>query len=468
MGSRQPGALSSTLAALLAGWLATGPAWAVASSSAPTRSEIAVLIVPLGPQSEAAAGQIDVAVRDAIERTERFALVRLVDVLDARNASERETQVEVGEKALAKARAAYNELDTIQAFKESNKAIRAFEQADLSRRMKELTGAWNMKIASLVANGETKAAQLEIQKILAVFPDATFSPNYFPPEEIAFAEKARAAAKKSDGTLEVTTIPSGAEIYVDGSFRGISPTTVKGLAPGDHYVTAKTPGYSLVQQKARPGAVALTLPKAEAWPRYQEVVQEIVKNPWGPGRDAAAMTFGEWVGVDQLFVGIVESAPGASRGQLTFLRLDVKDGHNFAHAQDSVSLGQSLMEDSAELATRMLLTDDPRRGGPVSHFTGPGGSFFTRKNSGYFLLGTGAVLLAGGVFFGLQANLQAETFLGLPQPDPRGAGVSSRGRTYALMADLSFLVGLAAAGTGGFLAFVPAEPADGAAASEAP
>ena len=418
-----------------------------------------MLIVPLGASSDEAAGRIGFAVREAIERTGRFEQIQLVDVLDAEEAKVRERHVEVGEKALASARAAYDQLDTVKAFAETRKAMLAFEQTDLSRRLQSLTGAWILKIASLVANGETRAAQLEIRRLLAVAPEATFSPNYFPPDEIAFAEAARTAARKGDAELEVTTIPSGAEVHVDGSFRGVSPVTVTGLAPGEHYVTARAAGYALVQQKSGPGVIALTLKEAEQWPRYQGVLQEITRDPFGPGRDQAAATFGKSLGVDQLFIGIVERAPGASRAHVTFLRLDVEDGHNFAHAQASVALDDSLLRETGALAARMLVTDDPRRGGPVTHFTGSGRGFFTRKNTGYLLLGTGAALLAGGIVFGLRASSEAETLRGLPQPDPRAAELRVSGPGYALMADLSFLVGLAAAGTGGFLAFIPASGA---------
>jgi hypothetical protein len=45
------------------------------------------------------------------------------------------------------------------------------------------------------------------------------------------------------GSLLVTTTPPGAQVYVDGSMKGISPTTIPGLSPGPHAIILKMEGY---------------------------------------------------------------------------------------------------------------------------------------------------------------------------------------------------------------------------------
>jgi hypothetical protein len=45
------------------------------------------------------------------------------------------------------------------------------------------------------------------------------------------------------GSLSVTTTPAGASVYVDGVQRGVSPTTIPGLAAGSHTVLLKLSGY---------------------------------------------------------------------------------------------------------------------------------------------------------------------------------------------------------------------------------
>jgi hypothetical protein len=45
------------------------------------------------------------------------------------------------------------------------------------------------------------------------------------------------------GSLSVTTTPPGAQVYVDGGMKGITPTTIPGLSPGAHAIVLKMGGY---------------------------------------------------------------------------------------------------------------------------------------------------------------------------------------------------------------------------------
>lgn len=51
------------------------------------------------------------------------------------------------------------------------------------------------------------------------------------------------------GLLEVATVPTGGEVFVDGRAYGAAPTVVDGLLAGDHYLTVKLPGYSRVVRR---------------------------------------------------------------------------------------------------------------------------------------------------------------------------------------------------------------------------
>ena len=53
-----------------------------------------------------------------------------------------------------------------------------------------------------------------------------------------------AATPVSTGSLVVTSDPTGAEIFIDDGFNGVSPLTISGLVPGTHTVTAKLQGYT--------------------------------------------------------------------------------------------------------------------------------------------------------------------------------------------------------------------------------
>lgn len=67
------------------------------------------------------------------------------------------------------------------------------------------------------------------------------------PGDVADDEPVIAAAATlpaESGSLAITTTPAGAEVYVDGSLRGLSPVTIDRLAPGTHAVHLKLSGYA--------------------------------------------------------------------------------------------------------------------------------------------------------------------------------------------------------------------------------
>jgi hypothetical protein len=455
MASPKRKASSSGLALGLLACMAAGPVRA----EAPATPRLSLLVVTTGAELQDEAARIGAGARSALHRTERVTLVPLVDLLDHAGAAARGKQLQVGRQSLEAARHAYNDLDTDKALRETKRAITAFEQTDLTRHLGELTAAWLVKIASLVGNGETKAAQLEIQKLLAVDATARFSPNYFPPELIAFAERARGPARAGQAKLEVKTTPPGAEVYVDGSYRGLSPLTVEALAPGEHYVTVRSAGHALAQQRAPVGGVSLTLQRAEGWPLYEAAHRRIAEHPHRSSRDEAALELARSLPLEQLILAILDGSPGSSAAQLTLVRLDVADGHNLAFAQERLSLDAHLEQKAQALFERLVAVDDPRRGGPVTHARAdPGQALSTRKTAGYALLGAGVVMLAGGTWLGLQASSEADRFRSLPQTDPGAGSVRASGRRFAVFADLSFLTGLAAAGGGGYLAFLHGPP----------
>jgi hypothetical protein len=53
----------------------------------------------------------------------------------------------------------------------------------------------------------------------------------------------------TSGTLEVTSVPPGAQIMVDNLFRGVSPLTLTGLSPGNHTIMLQSTGYNQYQQQ---------------------------------------------------------------------------------------------------------------------------------------------------------------------------------------------------------------------------
>ncbi|RKH61925.1 PEGA domain-containing protein [Corallococcus interemptor] len=456
-------ALHATLSGWLVGMLAMGPAFAQQQHvplrlmprtlPAATGPRVAVVAIPVEASLEGEAQALAHWAEQAVARSGRMELVRLTDALDAQGAAARQAKAVEGNAAFKDGAKAYDELDTVKALQSFDKAVKAYEQADLSRAFPLLSRARVMKAATQVANGENKAAELEMRGVLAVDPRATFNPNFFPPEEVAFVEKERKAQLDgAQATLNVRTQPAGAQVFVDGTYRGVSPLSLTGLTRADHYVTLLAPGYAVTEGRAREGDASFTLTKLPVQQRYAAIVDRIAKNPDDEERDQALQELGALAGVPQVLALVVRGGPGNAPLTVTGLRMDVADGHNQAYALGQVPRGEAMATGSEALLTGLVAQDAARVDGkPVKHFAGGGG--VSRQTAGYVLLATGVALLAGGIYFGLEASSKSDAFKTAPQGSTRAEDLKSTGKTYALVADIGVLAGLVSAGAGSYLAF---------------
>ncbi len=456
-------ALHAVLSGWLVGLLAVGPA--AAQSPMPARlmpralpaattsaSGVTVVAIALDAAARGEAARLAYLAEQAVAGSGRLQLVRLVDALDANGWREREARAAEAATAMKEGQRAYDELDTQQALQQFDKAVRASEAGDLSLRFGELSRARGMKAASQVANGENTAAQLEIRSLLGVDPRAQFSPNFFPPESMAFVEKERKAAlAAAPSSLTVRTEPVPAQVFVDGEFRGVSPVALTNLPPADHYVTVLAPGYALAQRRARAGDTVLTLEPLPTQKPLQVLTETVARKPEGAERDRALRELGALAGVPQVLALLVRGGAGAGPLEVTGLRLDVADGHNLAYGLGTVPRGDGMAAGSRELLAQLVSADAPRQGGkPVTHFAG---SSATRRTVGLVMLATGVALVAGGIYFGMEASAKEDDFRRAPQNSPRAQDLKDTGKTYALVADVGVLAGLVSAGLGGYFAF---------------
>ena len=459
--------LQSALSGLLVGLLASGPALAqqpavrllprvLPSVAAPT---LTVLVVPLDAAAQAQLPRLTYQAEQAVAGAGRFELVRLADVSDAHGARERAAKAAEAAAAFEEGQKAYDELDTQKALQQFDKAAQLYEVSDLSRHFMAMSRARVMKIAAYVANGDNKAFARELKEVLARNPRAEFSANFFPPDELALVEKTRRGIlTEATRTLEVKTGEVPAQVFVDGEFQGASPVTLSGLTPSEHFVTAIAPGFALAQGRFR-GEAALTLQSLPTEPLLKAWVDRISSAPEGKDRDAALRELGIFAGTQQVLALLVRGTPGAAAQDAIAIRLDVSDGHNQGYAVAPLPPGGAAIEAALQpLLAGVLQTDAPRgkEGRPTKHYATAGPSA-GRRTAGYVLLATGAALVAGGVYFGIEASSKADDFKKLPQTDPRAEKLRSDGKTYALVADVGILAGVVSAGAGTWLAFLGGE-----------
>ncbi len=459
------------LAGLMAGLIATGNVALAAPRTAPAGSpstpRLAVVAVAVDPGLEGPAAELSQYAEQAAVRSGRFQPVWLASSLEGEGASARNQKEAEAEAAMAEGQRVYEELDTAAALTQFEKAANLFVQTDLSRTFQRWVDAQLLRAACLVANGELKVAEVELDRVLALEPRAQLSANLFPPETLAYAEKVkRSVLSLATATLKVTTSPAGARIYLDGRFKGVSPVELTGLTQADHFVTAVMPGRTLVQRRARSGAVALELPYSTGAAQLDKAVTDTRLDSRGPGRDKALRALGQALQVDQLLALLVRRGGLSSGISVTGLRLEMTDGHNAGWGEQELALDDSLPVNAEPFLAALLGTDVPRRGGPVTHFEKKGGGGADNLLA-YGLLGGGAALVAGGAVFGLLALGKSNEYRAVPQASPDAAAVASTGRTYALVADVGVIAGLVTAGVGTWLAVTgkpgPAAPPKAAA-----
>ncbi|MFO0600783.1 MAG: PEGA domain-containing protein [Myxococcaceae bacterium] len=409
--------------------------------------KIAVVVVSLDAKAAAQQGALEGAAEEALVRAARFTVFPGHDAFNPA-ATQRRTQgtADAAEK-MKGGKQALDDLDNVKATESFSAALETLQQADLSKDFAALLDAWSMKAASHATGGETAPAKKDMEAIIGLNARAEFSPTFFSPDLIKFAEAQKKAAANSKGELLVRTEPAGARVWVDGVFRGISPVTVAGLSATKHFVTASLGGYALAQTQATPGEEVISLPASELGPGWKRAVTDIKKDPEGPTRDQAAQSLGRAAQLDQVLLVVAKKSPAGEKFDLIALRLEVRDQHNAAYKAATVSPGDP--EALAGFFDSLTGRDQKRDGkDPVHHFKGGGGNQI-KTIAGISLLGLAAAGLVSGIVFGVLAANDAAAFKTTPQTQRlNSTTLENEGRAFGAVADISYGVGILAAAGG--------------------
>jgi hypothetical protein len=423
---------------------------------------VGVFVVSLDARAAQQKGLLEGAAEAALERATRFTVVPVQEAFNPAATRGRATRAGDASQKLKAGKQALDDLDNEKATASFTAALEDWKQADLSRDFASLLDAWVMKAAGHATGGENTPARKDIEAVVALAPKTEFSPTFFPPDLIKFAEAQKKLAANAKGELLLRTEPPGARVWVDGVYRGVSPVTVAGLSGGKHFVTATLGGYALGQMEASPGEEVLKLDPAELAPGWKKANTEVSSDPEGKGRDLAAKTLGKAAQLDQVLLVVAKKSLAGEQLDLTALRLETRDGHNAAYRTGTLKTGDP---DALTAFFDALVLSDAKRDGkdPVTHFKGGGGGN-VKTIAGISLLGLGAAAAIAGGVFGFMASDRANAFRQTPQVQTTVSNnLKSEGQTFAAVADISFLVGIASAATGGVLLLTSSGGGDAAA-----
>ncbi len=429
---------------------ASAPEFFTQLTLAASGPRIAVVVVSQDLRASQQQGALEGAAEAALDRAARFTVIPVHDAFNPNAAKKQETRLEEAREKMKSGKQALDDLDNVKATEAFTQAVEALQTTDLSRNFPALLEAWTMKAAGHATGGENGPAKKDIESVVALSPKAEFTPTFFTPDLIKFAEAQRKFAANAKGELLVRTEPPGARVWVDGLYRGVSPVTVAGLTGAKHFIAASEGGYALGQSQAGPGEEVISMAAAELGPGWKKAISDIKKDPEGSTRDSAAQTLGKAAQLEQVLLVVSRKSLAGEQLELTGIRLEVKDGHNASFRTATVNPG-----DPEQLASFFdaLTGKDAKRDGrdPVHHFKGGSGSS-VKTVAGISLLGAGAAAIIVGGVFGIMANGKANDFRATPQTQSfNSANFKRDGQTYAAVADVSYIIGILAAGTGGVL-----------------
>jgi hypothetical protein len=420
--------------------------FAAAAAKAGERPVLLTAAVARDPKLEVFAAQISYILDSAARRSQRFDLVELAERLDPEGTKKRRTWQESAADAADQAKKAYDLMEYRDGLSYIQRSVELYENTYLPQTFRGLSASLVLRVASRYFDGDEQGARMELERLLTVDPRAEFDPQRFPPDLRETVERMKEERKSAARmVLDLSTEPAPARAYIDGIYRGITPLAVKGLSPGEHYVTLVAPGYELQQEKVKvaPGtAHRVTLRPLPAGPTM--AFMKKLPGAYGqPDGLSVVRALGRVVQAAQVMTAFVEYAGRDVR--VALWRIEVRDGH--LAAEGEVAAPESDPQLPAKLDrmfAEAIAKDAPRgeKGAPVlvsrrNVLQRIAGEVGLDKNTGQTiaLVSTGALALSWVVFGALAMNANAE-YRRVPQTDDRVTAMQESGRGLAVTADV--------------------------------
>jgi hypothetical protein len=422
------------------------------AASGPT---VLVLVLPVDGPTKPLQAPMELEMFEAMKASGRFEAVSPLDGLDPQAAAARASKIDFARTRLAEGQKALDDLDTAKAVEAFSDALRQLKECDSSKTWDELIKAFVMKASSHSLGGETALAKQDIERILVVAPKAEFASQYFPPDQMKLIEQQRKVVVAAKAELTVRTEPPGANVWVDGQFRGQSPVTIKPVAAGRHQVVAALGGYALGTMELAAPEGTLELKPTELDAAFKKVLETSAHK--GPDRDAALVALGKKANVDQVFALVLKKNAAGDQIDLTALRIETKDGHNAGFA--TATLPMADWKAPLKAAVLGVIESDARRQAnrPVTHFSDPKAAEPTTPPSprgiqrvvGVSLLAVAVGLFASGIVTAILGQDRFNAFRATPQVESRRLGDLRReGQLFGAISLGSFIGGAASGGVG--------------------
>jgi hypothetical protein len=222
--------------------LAQAPA--AAHKEAEPRVKVAAFALDHPGVTEAAMVEVVRAAENGLRKNQRLELTDL----DRRLA---DFAQEVPQQEIDSARAASDsgtqallELRIPEAVAKLEEAVAGLSKVLPYIKKQELADAMATLAVAQYEGGDKKAGRAQFVELLTWRADYAFDPQKLPPKYMpAFEEAQQEIARAKRGTVRITSVPDGAQAYVDGKYVGVTPCTSEMLPAGKHFITLKKEGY---------------------------------------------------------------------------------------------------------------------------------------------------------------------------------------------------------------------------------
>ncbi len=460
------------------------PATARAQNDAQDGTRLVTITRVSGAGSDRAAGFVAHYVRKKLATDERYQLQSLSTALGDATVEAAEAALEKAAKLAERGRTAYDILELDQAVESLNAAVREYDRnAAYVTDFRKVAKTLMLLGATHILRGEVPRGRERLAQALILYPEVEPDARVFNPSmrQVFGDTKAKVLGGRR-GSIIVETQPTGAEIYLDGKFMGVSPETILQVAEGRHYLRAVKDGHrpfgTVIDVK---GTVEVTdravLTMTKAFDDYDRLCDEIF-TALNAGRDPRQVEtllgqLATLLNVDDLFIDEVRidgeqvrvlAAQFNLSGKLQSRVRETK----FVYDADGDSYGRRIDE---------FLEQEfgPPQAGSLEG-SGPGGMRWDGegvapptplcmgmncddfRSNVLIWGGVSAAGLAGlGGVFGFLAQSDNDEFQTTPQVDPRSNELESSGKTNALIADILFITAGATALTavGVYLFYYP-------------
>jgi hypothetical protein len=423
------------------------------------RGKVLSLAIPEEANANQQAPRLGFVLDSAVRQSKRFTAVDAVAKFDPTGAQERADATQKAADALALGLKGYRELENGLGQEWFDRAMGAYRDSALWEK-ENIHGYTEAALMRVIVKwtDDPGATRREITALLTIDPKIEVPKDLTPPppqDLLQEIERQRdALAQTQTTTIDVASRPVPARVYIDGNYKGTTPTSISKVIVGEHLISIISPGYEVVQRFVRisPGdTLSETLKLTEKGKQVAELTERIRKS-WDKADEAEAeKKLAALADANQVMIALVSRHEAMIDVKVHRVRASDGHGAGCTEAQSLPESDRQLPRTVGELVEKSLDVDVPLCNGVACPCRSalPAGPFGA-------IVGTGvsaAVLLATGITLAVVAKVKSDAFTKVPQTDLLLKQKGNEVLSYAIPADICNALGIVSAGVWAYLAF---------------